>query len=1029
MEWMKWSRFKHALAASAVLGWGMVYGQSDATMHWSKTMSDPQVSLSENRSQFEDHFSSQERGRSRGIKPFERWMWWAEKHQDDGAKPHPDAWWEASASRRNALAVANNAEPWQLVGPDEVPIHGGAGRINRIRISNNAWHACAPAGGLWISEDEGQTWSVRGADALAPLGATDVWVDPFNDAHLWLATGDGNGADTYSIGVLESWDGGMTWIPLELAFEPDQSRRIHALEPHPSGNGHMWVATDIGLFQTLNGGATFSLVLPGQARDLTWLSHNVAVVALEGDGLMRTVDGGATWETVLAGTPGITGRIQLAAELFNDTLYAVAGHAFQQNFLGFWQSTDAGATWTQTISNLTGPNLLGYTVSGADNAGQAFWDLCMALDPAESNHVLVGGVNVWETWDGGLTWNCPVHWQGADVAKYAHADQHDIRFLDNGDVLLCNDGGVFRWDGEETVDLSDGLSIAQGYHVALDPTKAGTWLAGTQDNGTILSRPGLTHRILDGDGFQCFFDSSTTDRLYAAAYYGLLYRSDDGGRTMTSIANYFASSGPNELGAWETPFGLSPSTPGRIVTAKKSLHLSDDGGESWTTVGGMGTVRSTAMAMSASTPDAYLVAKNGALYWKDPASSAFSEVNGLPGTQIGDVCMHPSLPGVWWVCFEGYDSNQLVWRTEDAGATWQSMESGLPALPMHSLLHASNGDLYVASDLGVHRWNEGAWSWEDVGTSLPLTPVVSLQEDPHSHWLYASTYGRGVWRLLLPDRPATDAAIVDLHHAETQCLLTLSGNPVVVNTGTEDLAFLECQVVASGFSTVSSHTWTTHFDPPLEPGQQATLDAYSLDVLEPGKHGLHVSLNGLSDESTAIGWLDSQWASGLGATLTLEWWGDCENADMSWVVNRTDAPTETNVAVSVPQPAGDTTFTTMCLSQGCHQLVWTDKGNDGFSGNDCGESGGFRVLNSFDEILLEGDGIDFGTTLTETFCLPLYWCFADYNGDGMRGVEDVLALLSSYGCNAFCDTDNNGDGTVGVGDLMNMLSVYGSDCY
>ena len=391
--------------------------------------------------------------------------------------------------------------------------------------------------------------------------------------------------------------------------------------------------------------------------------------------------------------------------------------------------------------------------------------------------------------------------------------------------------------------------------------------------------------------------------------------------------------------------------------------------------------------------------------------------------------MHPSLPGVWWVCFEGYDSNQLVWRTEDAGATWQSMESGLPALPMHSLLHASNGDLYVASDLGVHRWNEGAWSWEDVGTSLPLTPVVSLQEDPHSHWLYASTYGRGVWRLLLPDRPATDAAIVDLHHAETQCLLTLSGNPVVVNTGTEDLAFLECQVVASGFSTVSSHTWTTHFDPPLEPGQQATLDAYSLDVLEPGKHGLHVSLNGLSDESTAIGWLDSQWASGLGATLTLEWWGDCENADMSWVVNRTDAPTETNVAVSVPQPAGDTTFTTMCLSQGCHQLVWTDKGNDGFSGNDCGESGGFRVLNSFDEILLEGDGIDFGTTLTETFCLPLYWCFADYNGDGMRGVEDVLALLSSYGCNAFCDTDNNGDGTVGVGDLMNMLSVYGSDCY
>ena len=80
-------------------------------------------------------------------------------------------------------------------------------------------------------------------------------------------------------------------------------------------------------------------------------------------------------------------------------------------------------------------------------------------------------------------------------------------------------------------------------------------------------------RVLDGDGFDCFFSGNTTDTLYASAYYGLLYRSTDGGRTMTQVANYFGGTGTvNEVGAWHTPFQPHPAVPGRIVAAKKSLH-------------------------------------------------------------------------------------------------------------------------------------------------------------------------------------------------------------------------------------------------------------------------------------------------------------------------------------------------------------------------------------------------------------------------------------------------------------------------
>ena len=140
-------------------------------------------------------------------------------------------------------------------------------------------------------------------------------------------------------------------------------------------------------------------------------------------------------------------------------------------------------------------------------------------------------------------------------AKYAHADQHSITVLEDGRVVLGNDGGVFLWEGEKVTDLSAGLEITQGYAMAVHPGKAGHLMVGTQDNGTTLIQPDFEARVLDGDGFHAFFDPEVEGRLYTSAYYGLLYRSDDGGRTMSNIANYF-SCWPHEA-ALGNPFELT----------------------------------------------------------------------------------------------------------------------------------------------------------------------------------------------------------------------------------------------------------------------------------------------------------------------------------------------------------------------------------------------------------------------------------------------------------------------------------------
>ena len=533
------------------------------------------------------------------------------------------------------------------------------------------------------------------------------------------------------------------------------------------------VSTDLGVFKTQRR-TTFDLTLTGLTRDAIWLN------GLCGRG--RGKSGFANRPTVeTRGRPercpnnGV-GRIQIA----DLRTWSEPGHLVRH--CGSVLSAEfscilAKHGWRRKLGKSPEPQANAcYTVNGADNAGQAFWDLCIEVDPEDANRVLTGGVNVWETLDGGVTWNCPIHWQGALEAKYAHADQHDIVFTSTGEVVLANDGGVFVWDGNVAEDRSLGLDITQGYAIALNPSVQGQLLIGTQDNGTNLLKPDVEARILDGDGFEGFFDPDVEGLLYASAYYGLLYRSDDGGRTMTNIATYLQSSGPNEVGAWQTPFQMHPAVPGRIVAAKKSLHYSDDGGNSWATWDGMGTVRSTALALTALDAEAALVAKNDDLFWRDSATMTFESIAGLPGEHIGDVAISPNNMSEWWVTFADYTEGMQVWRTMDQGSNWENLSTGLPALPIHRIVPLPEGQWVCGSDLGVHLWNESAGTWEDMGTGLPLSPVVDMDVDPLLSRLVVSTYGRGVWSLPLPSAPAQGGAVVEVVAPGTQCLGTLTGS-------------------------------------------------------------------------------------------------------------------------------------------------------------------------------------------------------------------------------------------------------------
>ncbi len=55
-------------------------------------------------------------------------------------------------------------------------------------------------------------------------------------------------------------------------------------------------------------------------------------------------------------------------------------------------------------------------------------------------------------------------------------------------------------------------------------------------------------------------------------------------------------------------------------------------------------------------------------------------------------------------------------------------------------------------------------------------------------------------------------------------------------------------------------------------------------------------------------------------------------------------------------------------------------------------------------------------------------CVEDLTGDGIVSVEDMLFLLSDFGCVTDCNADLNLDNAVTISDLLQLLSAFGEPC-
>lgn len=793
---------------------------------------------------FNDYAQGKDPKNIKGYKQYKRWEWFYSKRVDEnGNMPSSKEIWKHYRRQViNHKQFESNPSNWIAFAPDSIPPSPdstsiiGMGRINSITFhptdTNTLWVGSSQ-GGLWKTTDNGVSW-VCLTDDLPLLRVSDMAVDPNNTNVIYLATGDINyvGFNTiaagryyqFGMGVLKSIDGGQTWDTTGLSFNltDGESSLIRKIVVNPANSNEIIAAGVDGIYKTTNAGVNWTKVSSEMICDLDvnpldsdvqyasgfYNPNDTSSHAL----IMKTVDFGDSWTILNTGIPQQGGvyRVETAVAL-SDTNYVYAiTCGTDQGLYAIYKSIDAGTTWevvaahdTTLVANSHNqiPNLLGWADGGLsgfmpDEGGQGTYDLTLLVDPNDENRVFSGGVNMWGSPDGGVTWDITSMWVKMFGASL-HADQHFSTYNPiTKKIYQTNDGGIEYTDNLQIgdydyiynncinwaailagdydnailsncyelptnwVNISHGLDITEYYRLGGCRSNSQLIVAGAQDNGTYLYNNNTWMSTWGGDGMEAMIDHYNDQIIYATNYNGALNKSTDGGYTYTQSITAYITDTAGESGDWVTPFVMHPQNSNVIYGGFRNVWKSTDGGMNWVKISPWNSTAGAlkALAVAQSNPDSVIYCSRGNVLYRtfDGGSTWNSIVNpNFPTYQITYIAVDGEDAQNIWVTFAGYNAAKKVFHSTDGGSNWINISDGLPNVAMNCIVHqygTINGvhnAVYVGTDVGVYYTNDSIQNtvdkWIFYSNGLPNVVVSELEIQYDIQKIRAATYGRGIW--------------------------------------------------------------------------------------------------------------------------------------------------------------------------------------------------------------------------------------------------------------------------------------------
>lgn len=729
---------------------------------WSEDKSD---NFYEIQKQFNEYWKDKDyKEKGKGWKAFKRWEnFWEERVYPSGIFPSNgliiQEYNKLIEKRNNQKKYTVQASSkWSFKGPMESSGgYSGLGRVNTVSVNpsdpNQIWVGAA-SGGLWKSEDGGSSWSTQTdkLDVMPTLGISDIQFDPNNSSIMYIGTGDVEG-NTYSVGVLKSTDGGTTWKTTGLSFDKIQGNTVSRILVSKNNSNLMLASGNFGIYRSSDAGVNWTRVFQSGINDMEFSDMNPDVIVAVSSSVYKSTDAGVTWTKITNGVPTSgMGRTSLAVGKNNNTMYFVASNG-SGGFFGLYKSTNAGDSWTQQSST---PNILNGSTDGSGTGGQGWYDICIAVDPNNSNNIFVGGINIWKSTNSGVDWTLKTYWYNINGYDEVHADQHYLGFY-NGNLFAGNDGGVYFSNdlAENWLYIGSGIHNTQFYKIGIAETNSNMFIGGAQDNGTKLFKDNDWVDKIGGDGFECTIDKSNVNIIYASLYYGSFFKSTDKGETFKRINdnnNDDKYDNITETGGWVTPFQIDPSNSSNLYLAMKNVWKSTDKGSTFTKISNYNSGDISVMSVSPSNAKYIYIYVSGSLRRTSDGGTTWETKTKPANENITGIAIHSTQPNTIYVTLSGYSSGKKVYQSTDGGATWTNLSKDLTNIPCNTIVYQKNTNnrIFIGTDFGVFYTDDQSDTWFDYNDGLPNTIARELEINITAQKLVVGTYGRGIWDVDLP---------------------------------------------------------------------------------------------------------------------------------------------------------------------------------------------------------------------------------------------------------------------------------------
>jgi photosystem II stability/assembly factor-like uncharacterized protein len=417
-----------------------------------------------------------------------------------------------------AIPVHAQSNYWQ-----QAPGPFGGTSVTDIERGADGWLFVATSSGIFISDDEGITWSSQ-SQGLSNFDVRDLHM--LADGRLLAAT--------YGSGLFAFDESLQSWVPAGL-------ERIYTSSIIEPVAGHILVASNGFVYDSLDNGKTWkSRTMDGFQVSVKSLAFNAThLFAASSLGLFRSADSGLTWQfasygldeynvlsvatdaagVVYAGASPANGGCALYRSRGNGNIWTCIqpatnpllvpvlkvdpeGAIWAGGYQRLYKSTSQGDTWLSNSASTSSVQAIGFfgnslvigtaglAVLRSQNAGQTWTESNTGLRSKIQSITLVGPGRILVGTEGGVfeSNNYGSNWSRVNPNAPLVQRITDADLDGQGRIVAATTAGVWRYTSSSGWDaLGPGMpsirdfsvrpdgSIVAGYHAGLYTLSGTTW--------------------------------------------------------------------------------------------------------------------------------------------------------------------------------------------------------------------------------------------------------------------------------------------------------------------------------------------------------------------------------------------------------------------------------------------------------------------------------------------------------------------------------------------------------------------------